>query len=55
VALKKIETHIGRKGDMLPCCPNCDKAIFLEEINCYTNKEMELRRREAEKDNNLYK
>lgn len=45
-AMKSIEQHIGRKGEMLPSCPHCKKGFRLEEVangvfineNCCENK-----------------
>lgn len=31
-AIKSIEQHIGRKGEMLPSCPHCGKAFRLEQV-----------------------
>ena len=32
-AMKSIEQHIGRKGEMLPNCPHCKRGFRLEEVS----------------------
>lgn len=38
----------GKK--MIPYCPHCHRGFFFEEISGWTNREMEERRRQKEKD-----
>lgn len=39
VAMKEIEKEMGRKGEMLPCCPHCGEPFELEEITRYMHRE----------------
>lgn len=37
-ALKDIESSVGRKGEMVPCCPKCHEPFELSEITNYVNR-----------------
>lgn len=51
VTIKRIEQHYrGRK--MLPVCPHCREAFYLEELTSWTNAEMVERRRKIQEQNN---
>lgn len=47
--IKQIEQdYRGRK--MLPCCPHCGEAFYLEELAHWTNRELVERRRAVERE-----
>lgn len=37
--IKKIESCIGRKGEMIPHCPKCGEAFRLEQISGYSHED----------------
>lgn len=38
-----------RSKEMLPCCPECGKPFYFEQINTWTSRKMEELRRERER------
>lgn len=38
-----------RSKEMLPCCPECGKPFYFEQISSWTNRKMEEKRRERER------
>ncbi len=39
-----------RSGKMIPCCPSCYKPFLFDEINTWSNRQMEELRRKKEKE-----
>ncbi|MCL6444601.1 MAG: hypothetical protein K6T83_14305, partial [Alicyclobacillus sp.] len=50
VAIKTIERNY-RGRQYLPCCPECRKPFYLEDIKTWVNAKLVERQREAEKRN----
>ncbi|WHH59147.1 hypothetical protein [Petroclostridium sp. X23] len=41
-----------RSKMMLPACPHCGRGFFFEELRSWTNRQLEIKRREKEKGDN---
>ncbi len=49
MTFRSLESQYRGKT-MLPCCPSCLKPFFFEEINAWSNRQMEELRRKKEKE-----
>ncbi len=48
IVIRKLEEQYRGK-QMIPCCPHCKEGFFLEELSSWTNRQMEILRREKKK------